>query len=408
MSETSVAIPEEFSKVIIDFISDLKTTYPEYIPLINKWWKDKELFNHIENEEERKTAIQNSEKENIEFLFDYCKKKLPPRFFDILYQNEDMFSDLTIDTEFLPFIHFKDLFSLQISQKTRNTIWKYLQLISFSIIGTLDNKDAFGDTAKLFEHIDEEEFKNKLQETLLSVQEMFDISGNLKDNINNMGKDFNIDMDDMPNLNADDITNHISSMLNGKLGKIAKEIAEETANDLNIDKDNCSNVSDVFNNLLKNPTKIMNLVKTVGNKLDTSIKSGEIKESELMEEATEIMNKMKNMPGMKDIQSMLNKMGLNKMGGKFNTGAMETQLNKNLKLAKTKEKIRAKAELNRILKETQQAKEQQAKAQQETETFLQNALSEEQLIKIFNDGEKPEKTPREQSNVKKLKKKGKK
>ena len=154
-------IPEEFSKVIVDFIGDLKTTYPEYIPLINKWWKDKELFNYIENEEERNIAINNSEKENIAFLFDFCKKKMPPRFFDILYQNETMFNDPTIDTEFLPFIHFKDLFSFQISQKTRDTIWKYLQIILFSIIGTLENKEAFGDTAKLFEHIDEEEFKNE-------------------------------------------------------------------------------------------------------------------------------------------------------------------------------------------------------------------------------------------------------
>jgi len=413
MSE--ITIPEEFSKVIVDFVSDLKTTYPEYTPLINKWWKDKELFNYIENEEERNKAIETSEKENVQCLFEFCKKKLPPRFFDILYQNEDMFKDTTVDTEFLPYIHFKDLFAFQISQKTRNTIWKYLQLILFSIIGTLDNKDAFGDTAKLFEHIDEEEFKNKLQDTLSNVQEMFDMSGNMKEN---MDKEFNINMEDLPNLNADDLNEHITSMLNGKLGKIAKEIAEETANDLNIDKDNCSNVGDVFSNLIKNPTKIMNLVKTVGNKLDTSIKSGEIKESELMEEATEIMNKMKNMPGMKDIQSMLNKMGLNKMGGKFNTGAMESQLNKNLKLAKTKEKIRAKAEMNRILKEQQakeqQAKEQQAKEQQEKEQQekeqqnimpMSNALTEEQLIKIFNSGEKPDKTPRESSQTKNLKKK---
>ena len=95
------------------------------------------------------------------------------------------------------------------------------------------------------------------------------------------------------------------------------------------------------------------------------------------------------------------------MGGKFNTGAMETQLNKNLKLAKTKEKIRAKAEMNRIAKEAQQA---QAKEQQnKIIASSSNALTEEQLIKIFNDGEKPEKTPREQNNTNKnLKKKGKK
>ena len=391
-----MSIPEEFSKVIVDFISDLKTTYPEYISLINKWWKDKEMFNYIENEDERNIAIKKSEKENVKYLFDFCKKKLPPRFFDILYQNEDIFNDVTIDTEFLPYIHFKDLFSFQISQKTRNAIWKYLQLMLFSIIGTIENKDAFGDTAKLFEHINEEEFKNKLQETLSNVQEMFDISGNLKDNVDD--KERNINIEELPNLNADDINEHITSMLNGKLGKIAKEIAEETANDLNIDKDNCSNVSDVFNNLIKNPTKIMNLVKSVGNKLDTSIKSGEIKESELMEEATEIMNKMKNMPGMGNISSMLNKMGLNKMGGKFNTGAMEAQLNKNTQMAKIKERCRAKAEMNRVLKEKiiQEHLEKQ-------QNNVQKEITEEQLISIFTSGEKPEKTPRNNNNKKKIK-----
>ena len=41
----------------------------------------------------------------------------------------------------------------------------------------------------------------------------------------------------------------------------------------------------------------MNMVKKVGSKLDSKLKSGEIKESELMEEASQLMEKMKNMPG---------------------------------------------------------------------------------------------------------------
>ena len=223
---------------------------------------------------------------------------------------------------------------------------------------------------------------------------MFDISGNF-DNIN---EDFNtnINMEDMPN--ANDIHDHITTMLNGKLGKIAKEIAEETANDLNLDMENCNNMQDVLSNLIKNPTKIMSLVKSVGDKLDTSIKSGEIKESEIMTEATEIMNKMKNMPGMGNISSMLNKMGLNKMGGKFNTGAMEAQLNKNTQMAKIKERCRAKAEMNRVLKEKiiQEHLEKQ-------QNNVQKEITEEQLISIFTSGEKPEKTPRNNNNKKKIK-----
>ena len=38
----------------------------------------------------------------------------------------------------------------------------------------------------------------------------------------------------------------------------------------------------------------MNMVKNVGSKLDQKLKSGEIKESELMKEANDLMEKMKN------------------------------------------------------------------------------------------------------------------
>ena len=202
-----------------------------------------------------------------------------------------------LDTEFFPKIHFKNLWQCDISEKTRETIWKYLQLLLFSIVGTLDNKDAFGDTAKLFEAINEQEFKGKLQETLSQIQGLFDFSGNLGENL---GEGLN--SSDLPN--AEQINEHITGMLDGKIGQLAREIAEETAANLNMDFDNATNMKDVFSKLIKNPTKLMELVKTVGDKLDYKLKSGELKESEMIQEATEIMNKMKNMPGMGNIQSM--------------------------------------------------------------------------------------------------------
>jgi hypothetical protein len=51
MSEESVKIPEEFTKVIKDFVGELRITFPEYESLINKWWKNSSSFNNIENEE---------------------------------------------------------------------------------------------------------------------------------------------------------------------------------------------------------------------------------------------------------------------------------------------------------------------------------------------------------------------
>ena len=405
----SESVPEEFIKVIKDFVKDLKTTFPEYVPFIDKWWKSKEHFNYIDDEEDRNKAFEKAENKSVKLLFDFCKKKLPPRFFDILYQNEDMFKeDSELDTEFFPKIHFKNLWQCDISDKTRETIWKYLQLILFSIVGKLDNKDAFGDTAKLFEAINEDEFKGKLQETLSQIQGLFDLSGNFGENLGEgLKQGEGLKPSELPN--AEQINEHITGMLDGKIGQLAREIAEQTASNLNMDFNGATDMKDVFSNLMKNPTKLMGLVKTVGDKLDSKLKSGELKESEMIQEATEIMNKMKNMPGMGNIQSMLSKMGMGAMGGmggsgKVNTAAMEAQLNQRLKMAKTKERIRAKAEANAIAKAASQLQSQQP---QQT----QQAMTDEELIKFIGEVDKPERTPRgskpqqqPSSNKKKVKK----
>ena len=376
-------VPDEFSKVIKDFIKDLKFTFPEYETFINKWWKGIEQFNYIEDDEEKNKTYELSQVKSINILFEFCKKKLPPRFFDILYQNEDIFKeDSNIDTEFLPNIHFKNLWQCDISQKTKETIWKYLQLIMFSIIGKLNNKDAFGDTAKIFEAINEDEFKSKLEETLTHMKNLFETSENLQEGINSNP---NINMENIPN--AEKMHEHISGMLDGKLGQLAREIAEETAANLNMDLEGMSDMKDVFQQLIKNPTKLMGLVKSVGDKLDSKIKSGDLKESELISEATDMMNKMKNMPGMDNIQSMLSKMGMGGLGGKVNMNAMESNLNQKMKMAKTKERIRTKAEANAKAR----AEQQQNTTQQSEQKPL---ISEEEILQIFTSGEKVERTPR--------------
>jgi hypothetical protein len=375
-------LPEEFSKVIKDFIVDLQTTFPEIKPLINKWWKDKSVFDYIEEEEEREKVFQKSQNDSVLFLYKFIQKKMPPRFFDILYQNEEMFqSDSQLDTEFLPHIHFKNLWEFDITQKTRDTIWKYLQLIMFSVVGSIHNKDAFGDSAKLFEAINQEEFKTKLEETLEQMQDLFK---NMDSN-NSDGSESDSSKEGFNMPNAENIHEHISGMLDGKLGKLAKEIAEETAADLNMDMENVTDMQDVFQKMMKNPTKLMGLVKNVGDKLDSRLKSGEIKESELMSEAADLMNRMKNMPGMDNIQSMLSKMGLGGKNTKVNTGAMEAELNRKLKTAQMKERMKAKVE----------AKNKNTESNLSASTVAPTPqLSEEELISIFSSGEKGEKTPR--------------
>ena len=90
------------------------------------------------------------------------------------------------------------------------------------------------------------------------------------------------------------------------------------------------------------------------------------------------MNKMKDMPGMDNIQSMLNKMGMGgmNMGGKMNMGAMKSQLGKNMKMAQMKERMRAKAETNKLAKDVN----------------LPNVATP--VNTVFSTGETVEKTPR--------------
>ena len=397
-------IPEEFPKIIKDFVSDIKTTFPEFKDLIEKWWKPESFFNYIEDTEERNKAYCESETKTIAFLFDFCQKKFPSRFFEFLYQNEDMFKEnSTLDTEFLPHIHFKTLWKLDISQKTRDTIWKYLQLILFSIVSNISDGDSFGDTAKLFESINEDEFKNKLEETINNMKDMFEES--------------NVNLNDASGINLDELPDpkqmhdHISGMMDGKLGKLAREIAEETAAELNIDPENMTDANGYFKNMFKNPGKLMGLVKNVGDKLDKKIKSGELKESELIEEASELVKKMRDMPGMENIQSMLGKMGMPNMSGlggknaKINIGAVQSQLDKNLKLAKTKERM--KQRLNENQTNVKIEKTSISKEEEEKEAAILKLLNSgkdgdiENLI--FSTGEKVEKSARPQpsSNNKK-------
>ena len=386
--------PDEFYKIINDFTSDIVTTFPEYSGLISRWWN-----RPTDNSEQAK------QKETL-FVFRHCVKIFPERFFDILYKNNEIFAEESeIGTEILPGIVFKQLWNLDISDSTRETMWKYLQLILFSVIGCVHNKSELGDTAKLFEAIDEEELKKKLQEILEGMQNLFDASGTP---LNGMDASFSgINMENMPN--AQEIHQHINSMMGGKLGKFAMELAEETAADLNLDMDNTGDAKDVFQKLFKNPAKMMNMIKNIGSKFDDKIKSGEIKESELMQEGMELLEKMKNMPGMGDMQKMFSQMGIPGLGkgAKLNMAAMEANLNRNMKTAKMKERIRAKAEANARARDKKQARTDFCNM-----SDAQPQMTEEELIKIFSTGEKVEKTPRgakppEQSN-KSGKKKGKK
>lgn len=314
-SETPAA---NFFKLANDFCADLTNTFPEL-----------------------------GEIEVNEATHEFCKANYPKHFFNILYKNEEMFAGDS-PVELLPGVNFAPLWKSNISENTKNVIWQYLQLILFSVVPDTDGMASFGDTAKLFEAINEDEFSSKIEETFNGFAKMCeDISG------------VGISAENIPN--REDVENHLKGMFSGKIGSLAKDIAEEVATELDIDAEGITDMKDVFKKLIKNPQKLMELAKKVGDKLDSKIKSGEIKESELLEEASQYMNNLKDMPGAEGMKDLLSKFGLNNMS-KAQTGAMQAEMGRRVTKSKQQERMRAELERRNLEKAKKQLEEQQRAA----------------------------------------------
>ena len=365
MEESSV---DGFDKIITDFVTDILVTYPELKDALT--------------EPTLSIAMKQAKDEDFEGMKKYCLSVYPEKFFDILYQNDSLF-ECDEPLNLLPNIDFRALWRENISENTRKTIWKYIQLVLFTVVSEISDSESFGENAKLFEAINEDTFKEKLEETISGMQDCFD------------GGD-----ESMPD--PSNIHDHISGMLDGKLGQFAKEIAEETAEELDVNVENASSVDDVFKKLVKDPSNLMSLVKKVGTRLDDKLKKGDLKESELMAEASEMLNKMKDMPGMSNLQQMFGQAA----GGKMNLKAMQSKLNQNMKKAKQRERMQnrmAERDNNGSAKEdVERMKEASEKADAMMESLLRsegmNADGKERLV--FSTGEKYEKSSKKRGKKK--------
>jgi len=421
---------EKFVKICKDFLNDLQHSFPEFTEKIDAL-----------NDEKGDVMIDE--------IYSHCRNHYPENFFNILYKNEKESVDNEdedddnednaneekepasqyISLEIIPGLHLKDIFSLEgITDSMKETIWKYLQLMMFSVMGQIREDANFGQARSLFQAISEENLHEKMKDTMEDLLGMFNemaeegveseegVEG-VNENDANIGEGVELNEQDIPDfLNPDNMQEHISSLLDGKLGKLATEIAEETANELEIDMNDSEQGADMMKEMMSNPAKLMNLVKKVGSKLDSKMKSGDLSEAELMKEASEMMSKMKGMPGMpnmKDLNKMMKNMGglsglsgLAGLGGmgknaRVNTSALNTRMKREENINRMREKAKQRVQ------ELNEKKRIEAEYEQKRKEFLENAekFDVDKLVKELGlENTKP--APQEQK--KKKKKKGKK
>ena len=99
-------------------------------------------------------------------------KTLPENFFHILYENEDC--SKTKNRVFCCQKSILRPFSDEnLSDNSKKTIWKYLQLILFSVCKGVDDKNEFGDANYMFEAINEDELQKKIEETMSEMRNVF-------------------------------------------------------------------------------------------------------------------------------------------------------------------------------------------------------------------------------------------
>jgi hypothetical protein len=186
-----------FYKIFKDLIIDLNNCFKDKLGLIIQNNKDYQniinycLPNYKDNMNADEyvnsielTSLSIDFMESINNVYEYCKRTFAVRSIDILYQNEDIFlnkpnvktndeNPQIINTVFLPDIEFSDLYYDDTSDKTKQTLWKYLQLILFNIITTIDDVSFFGDSLELLKIIDGDKFSSKIQHTIDELSKVF-------------------------------------------------------------------------------------------------------------------------------------------------------------------------------------------------------------------------------------------
>jgi hypothetical protein len=360
MPTTKTQIPNNFRALVADFTRDLSTSFPEYSHMWSKW------------------GDEDTTDDQLETLFLFCAKIYPVRFFDILYQNDDIFKpDSEADVYFFPNMSFKLIFNSEgLSENSKKIIWKYLQLMLFTVVGSANDKSDFGETAKLFAGIDEKDLQEKLNETMSNLTGFFEkmspennadtatgdqsspegASNASSANFENMFKHMP-NMEGMPDLN--NLQNTLKTLFEGKIGTLAKEMAEEIADEFKDVLGDGLNANaspqDVIKKLMQNPAKISSLMKTVSSKLDEKMKNGSISKDEIMREAGDMMSKMKEMGGSENFKEMFQNMAKS-MGGmgknmRFDQGALDRMLRKEEN--KTKVLDRAAQRREKLKKEKQ-------------------------------------------------------
>ena len=258
-------INKQITNIFSSFIRDLSKTFPELKNCLYRNYED---------------CLTDSK--------DKCLDDLPKlkRFLELIGDYEKMIADknlefFDLEVEFLEEISFKRLWEKNISNKTRESIWKYLQtfqLININLRSSQQLKDVLGDLGT-----DKEVEVDK--KTAKDLKRMKKLSEGVKSEVPGESE-----LDDM-----------LSGLMGGGIGDIAKEVAK----DLDIEKmfgdvDENSNPMELMAQMM-NPEKMGSIFNNINSVMEKKMESGELSQEGLKREAEGMMGKMGENPMFKNM-----------------------------------------------------------------------------------------------------------
>ena len=274
---------EKFNYYLSIFLGEITNIYPEFADVVKSGYGE---------------LLETPESSNNQYVKDYMTV-IKPYLSDVASKNEKIFKGLE-PINLLTNIDFRDIWSKDINQNTRENIWKYLQtlvVIGKKIVGDDEEIDDLlqkFNSSKTESNDDSGEAESQAENNNTMDDEML----NMLKNMSSMTQDPN---ESLPDTSENEMKNLFDG---GIISDIAQELTQEL--DLNnLDMGNPQNMNEAFSNLMGGggggQNNFFNLVTKVGEKIQNKVQSGQVNQGDLMKEAQKMMGGLKNPEKMANI-----------------------------------------------------------------------------------------------------------
>jgi len=248
---------EKFNYYHRIFLNELINIFPEFSDSINLNYSD---------------FLSNKEYTNNDLVKEYIKNVSP--YINDISQKNDKFLKGLDKVIIIRDIDFRDIWSRDISDNTRENIWKYLQTLV--VLGRKIVSDDDDISKMLQEFNSETDLKSKQKEMIDMIENMGKISEEKQNS-------------EVGNGGMEGLFN------NGIISDIAKELTDE----LDLDKMNLgnpNNMNEAIGNLMggEGGGNFFNLINKVGQKIQKKVENGQINQNDLFQEAQKMMGGLKN------------------------------------------------------------------------------------------------------------------